>query len=358
MQKYLFILWLSVGWSCLTAHAGWETPANTNNPLGFAAGISNKTYVGKLAVKPERFETVRQRLDFIHDHLQGRLQVHVRRADTLMNRDDQDFLATPPARFWISPSIEMRHDDSGYDVSLNPDFDAEVAVPNLERRLHVFITRARSDTLPGADYFEKGKQTQVGVRTIWDRLDLHASTGIRVKWRPELFARLEWRKRWTRELWVVVPRQRFFWELEDGLGTLTSLTIHRWCGPSRDIFIQSVSAARYTTLSTDGIEWEQTFKIGRVKEAMEDKWHWQKVLGENDIAQGHTLRFSTFGRIDSSNDRIERYRLAYVYRRPVYKQWIYLNVAPGLEWAVQSDWDTVPVLLVGLDMLFWGSDQR
>ena len=65
-----------------------------------------------------------------------------------------------------------------------------------------------------------------------------------------------------------------------------------------------------------------------------------------------------FGNAHRGVNVITRHRLTYTYRRPLYKQWIYLEVSPGIVIQNEKGWDPVPQLAVGVDMLFWGSYER
>ena len=51
---------------------------------------------------------------------------------------------------------------------------------------------------------------------------------------------------------------------------------------------------------------------------------------------------------------MEKYRLTVAFRKPLHADWIYLQIEPELEWRRDNDWDTVPVLRIGFDALFWG----
>jgi hypothetical protein len=242
------------------------------------------------------------------------------------------------------------------DVSFEPDFEIEVALPNLERRWKVFVESSRNDDLPGVDPSEKDQNGQIGVRS--ERKYFRTDVGVKFRWPPVLFARTEWRPKWSVEHTVIQPRYRIFYETDKGFGNLASLTVHRWFGENNDMFWQSVSAGKYDTKETDGIEWEQTLKLGKVSQALEDKWNWKRVLGVDDIARGHVLRYSLFSNSENGDTTINRHRLTYFYRKPFYKKWIYLEVAPGVEAEDKEDWKVVPVITIGFDMLFWGTYER
>lgn len=339
-------------------HVAHAQSTNDEPVLGFAADLDGETttYITELREKPATFDSFSDRLDFIHDNLQLSLQKHVEKVDTIMDDGTVERVPTPPSRFRLTPYVVAREDE-GVTLSLEPDFEMEVELPNLERRWKIFIESSRSDELPGIDPSERKQNAQIGVRNVWKEI-IHTDVGIRAKWIPEVFARADWRPKWEYKHTLIQPLQRVFYESGDGIGSLTSLTIHRWFGPNNSSFWQSVSAAKYTTKTTDGLEMEQSFKLGWISEVLESKWSWRRVVGSEDIARGHTLRYSIFGHASSDIDQIDRHRLTYTYRTRVYKHWIYLEVSPGVEATDENDWEMASILTVGIDMLFWGTYER
>ena len=336
-------------------------PAQSTNDepvLGFTADLDGDraTVITALREKPATFDSFSDRLDFIHDNLQLSLQKHVEKVDTIMDDGTVQRVPTPPSRFRLTPYFVAREDED-FKLSLEPDFEMEVELPNLERHWKIFIESSRSDELPGIDPSEREQNTQIGIRNIWKDI-IHTDVGIKATWVPKVFARADWRPKWEYKHTLIQPLQRVFYESGDGIGSLTSLTIHRWFGSKNAAFWQSVSAAKYTTKTTDGLEMEQSLKLGWITEVLESRWSWRNVLGSEDIARGHTLRYSLFGHASSDLDQIDRHRLTYTYRTRIYKHWIYLEVSPGLEASDENDWELASVLTVGIDMLFWGTYER
>ena len=55
-----------------------------------------------------------------------------------------------------------------------------------------------------------------------------------------------------------------------------------------------------------------------------------------------------------SEGNVDTHRVVLGFRGPLYKRWIYWDVAPGLEWQREEDYDTAFLVQVGVDLLFWG----
>jgi len=338
----------------------WSSHAQLMQPpemvLGFGSDLdSENTLITEIREKPARFDSFTDRLDFIHDNLQLNLQGHVERVDTMMLTNKADAVEIPHSRFRIAPFIRLEH-ESGTDFSFNPDFEAEIDLPNLERHWKVFIESSRGDDLPGVDRSEKDQSAQIGIASI--RKYFRTDAGVKVRWPPVGFVRAEVRSDWSTGNTAARPRFRLFYETDDGYGALTDLTVHRWFGPRNNLYWQSVSAARYASKGTEGVDFEQSLKIGLVRQTLEDGYTWKTVVGSQDLARGHILRYSLFGNADDGYNVVERHRLTYTYRRPLYKKWIYLELAPGIQFSNENDWDAEYQLTAGFDMLFWGSYER
>lgn len=343
-----------VALAACTQALAWGT--TNEQVLGFSSDLEgDTTRISDLREKPATFDSFSDRMDFIHDNLQLSLQQHVVMVDTMMLSNKNERIETPPSRFRLAPFVTIKQ-DSKTEFSIDPSFDMEIDLPNLEREWKVFLQSSRDDELPGVDRNEREQSSQIGLRSV--RKYIRTDVGIKLRWPPVVFARAEWRPRWSYGHTAIQPKQRIFVESGQGIGSLTSLTIHRWFGANNNMFWQSVSAARYASEGTDGVEMEQSLKLALVRKTLESKWTWRTVMGADDMARGHLLRYSLFARANAGNEQIERHRITYTYRKPIYKKWIYLEVAPGVEFRNDNNWDPVPQITVGADMLFWGSYER
>jgi hypothetical protein len=330
-----------------------ETPEPV---LGFTSDLEGDvTRITERREKPERFNSFTERLDYIHENMQLNLHQHVERVDTMMLTNKMDAVAVPHSRFRLAPFVRIER-EQGTDFSFNPDFEAEIDLPNLERRWKVFIESSRGDELPGIDRSEKDQSAQIGISSITK--NFKSAAGVKMRWPPIAFVRTEVHADWSTGHTVARPRLRLFYETDNGYGALTDLTMHRWFGARTRMYGQTVSAARYASKGTEGVDFEQSLKLGFVQETLEDGHTWRSVVRAQDLARGHILRYSLFGNAQDGYNVLERHRLTYTYRQPLYKKWIYLEVAPGLQFANENNWDTEYVLTAGLDMLFWGSYER
>jgi hypothetical protein len=188
--------------------------------------------------------------------------------------------------------------------------------------------------------------------------------GVKIRIPPVLFGRIDWRPAWSVNSWKVNPLARIYWESDDGYGVLSSLSAHRYIGTR--VLFQSITAAKWTEKSNSegdppedpdeyyesnaGMEWEQTFVVGYINKMLASK-DVGRVVSLNKVAKATGLRVSVFGNTERVGGA-ERVRLSIGHRRPIYKNWMFLMIVPELEWHKENDWEFVPRIRIGLDMLF------
>jgi hypothetical protein len=111
---------------------------------------------------------------------------------------------------------------------------------------------------------------------------------------------------------------------------------------------------RWTEYS-NGVEWSQSGTIAYVWRLLREEDRGRGVRRET-TSRGIGIRGIAFGH-KAGSGIVDKYRLSLVYRQPIYKKWLYMEIAPQMEWRNDRDWDPVPILTFGLDALFWGVEK-
>jgi hypothetical protein len=204
---------------------------------------------------------------------------------------------------------------------------------------------------------DEGRATRLGVRSPIEKTDIEADAGLRLSTHPKAYTRLQWDHMWTADYWIIRPGQRIFFQTDKGFGTQSGLTFHRWLGRKPKAFFQANSSAELTQES-DGIELDQSFRLGKIREALEPMDRWTQMMGDRDIVQGSVIRVGMHGHLNGGESIIDGYRAGFIHREPIYKKWMFLSVNPDLLWENDSHWTTEFRLRIGIDMLFWGSVDR
>ncbi len=301
--------------------------------------------------KPARFGSFAERLDYVHHNLYNDYNTRVARTDQFIGQGLADEAEPAASRFRLGLFSQISQGEST-EFAFKPDFSVDIDLPNLEKRWKVIVNSTRPSELPGRDPTEKSDAVQVGVSTAIKVLRTSLSAGVRVKWLPEGYVQSKWGPCWSWGAFQIRPGQKLFFETDDLFGEQTSLKFYRWLGEQHRFKAEYWTAGTFSQ-STDGLEWEHTFRGMFVRELLEESSRGEDT-DDSDMARGIGARYSMFG----SDKSITEHRVALVYRRPFYKQWIYLEVDPGLKWRLDSAWDVEPYVLLGLDFYFWGTDCR
>ena len=298
--------------------------------------------------KPERFGSMGARMDYLHLNVQRRISEPLRATDAYF-ADDSDAPIVPPqaqVRLGLYGSV---WEGRKFEFEVTPNVEMDVELPNLKRRLRVFVETTRANDLPERDATtNEDKGINVGARKWFEKLNLSADVGVKAQWLPEAFARLIWTREWEFGKWGVRPEQRIFYETDDGFGALGTLRNSRWLGDGNEGMFQQNLSAKWST-ETETLTWSASASFVRVPALLDENLR-GKNAGWEDSARAQALRYTCFG----SDGSVDSHRVILGFRGPLYKRWIYWEADPGLEWHRDDDYETTYVFRCGIDMLFWG----
>lgn len=300
-----------------------------------------------LAPRPDQFEGLPARLDYLQENVPVRLRGQMHFLDANLSGEEAPVYQQPPVTDF---RLELFYDHvSGPDGSMNldPKLKINVELPNFEKKLNVFVQSSYDDELPGVDQAEReDKGWSVGFGRQMEKWHISTDIGIHTKWEPELFLRLSWRPQWNWDEWFFGFEQRIFWENEDQFGSLTSLNSYIWLGEQNRWVFRTLTAGRITEVSR-GLEWQQTFGIGRPT-ALRDEGKRGKNLSINDALAGYGAKLSIF----AEDENITTYRGTLIFRRRLYEDFVVLEMEPGLEWRDEHDWTTQYRFSTGIVFFF------
>ncbi len=291
-------------------------------------------------------------LDTLHSRTSAGLQGQVTRIDQYFAESEEARLDTRGSTFKLQLELKFE-DDDGLNVEFSPHFRANLVVPNLEKRWKIFLTTLAPDDLPDVSVNSVDADENSGVffgmsreffRTLNSLID--ASVGIKWRWPPKPYAKTDYKYRLVGEHWMVFPRQRLFWIIDDGFGETTSLRLEYWLN---DSWVTRSDAALTYSESSRGFEWAQVFSA---KYIIQGK--------ERDNRHAIGLRLGATGHYEHSHGQTDDYFLTLPYRRTFLREWMFLNLVPGLEYRMDDDttpdaedrW--VPSFRIGVDILFAG----
>ena len=387
---YIFLFFIAIpnvhGTNAPTRHPAVPSPALTSQ-TGSTAVATQVTAVKSnspvpLVVTSTNFwfaaTNWAQRLDWFHDSANATTEQNIQYADNWFINDPTNRAPFKPAKFRLGLQVEADYFAHTNDFALRPlaDVESEVHLPNAEKRLRLTISTLDPMALPGQDSNEGMSGFRVGLKK-WVFKDIDTSAGVRLKWLPSVYANIAWDPRYKLYTWNVYPEQKVGWESDDGVYEITSLMLNRWVNRwlIRPIASLKLSRARYNAdmdqLNQErqankaaglpppnddylkGWDWELTLLSGYANELF-DETVYGRLADGSDVARGGGFRFSVLGGLHI----VQSYNLTFLYRDHLYKQLLYYLIKPSVSWQDENDWQANYSLILGIDILIYGTKER
>ncbi len=283
-------------------------------------------------------------LDRQHDWLFERIQGLLGGFDTQFTRTGEEALVVPVSPLRVGLDAEFLRGGHGLESALRPDFEATLHLPNIERRLTLFVSSADLQE-SSADPNARSNPVRAGVR-FFARAHASFDVGVRVKLRPVAFAALRWSPHYQAGSVDFYPFVKPYIESGLGLGTSGGLAIEHW---HEHWIVRSASFADWER-RLSATSWSQTLQVG----------HAQAIIREgryDRLAAGHDLACGTLAHLTAGGDRLGRatsYEAGVTYKRPLHGGWLYGYVEPVIRWQRISQWHPDAGVRIGFDALFWG----
>jgi len=289
-------------------------------------------------------------LDSFHDSLFITVQGQITRADTLFVRKQQSVIETPHSNFELAIYTEAQQGSSnGLEFAIDPKFDIDLAIPNLEQSLKLYVNTTPVGSLPGIDPIEEGNQLHVGIKSVVERPEswlprLSTSIGVDWNWPPDPYVEVGIKKYMNFGSLRFYPNQTFWLNTTDRLSEKSTLRTDYWLSPK---MLTTVWSSIKYTQDNGYFNWEQSESIIYCLDSY-------GLNMDTDKMHYCSLKFSMFG----NNTVMKEYRLTTEYKFPIYKDWIFLEIIPELKFEKDNNWKSVRVLRVGISALFWGVYNR
>lgn len=283
-----------------------------------------------------------QRLDHAHDRIYTWGQAMVEAADQRFADKDRPPRPVPAAPFRFGSTLTAIDRTDGTDVNMDLNLDVALQLPNLERRLRIFITSAELDGGPRNPGNESSLRAGLSYQ-LQRHLDF--DLGIRVDVPPVAFAAIKWTNEYALGRWDFYPLAKIFAETKESFGYAAGLTFDRWSG--RHLF-RSSSFAKWRH-DLDRTEWSHTLIYARANELLVPD-RYGSYLEANDIGRGWGIRLLASG---EDTREVSRYEAGLVFRSQAGPSWLYWHVEPLVRWDREYNWHADPGIRIGFDALFW-----
>jgi hypothetical protein len=319
-------------------------------------GITGTGYAEAPAA-PETAES--PRLDRSHRYLSDRV-LHL--AESINNvisstfRQEEDHESEMIRRFYgnllTAYQVEGSHirvtprliltEENGNEYKV--DFSARLRLPNLSKRLRLYVDSYDTDYDTMEEIFstryrqrldlERGEGTTAGLTYFFSdhmKRDLSLSTGLKFRPEPVPKIRLRGRFRKSFDIWRAEFAQSVFWRDKEGFGERTEFTLDR---PYGEIHLIRLRSSAVWSESSHGVDWGQfasyyaTFS-SRCSAAIK--------LGVHGYSHPSWIT--------------DQYLARVAYRKRVHRDWLFLEIEPGLDFFREDDFKISPLINIKLEIV-------
>ncbi len=219
------------------------------------------------------------------------------------------------------------------------DFSLRVALPRIEERWQLFLNELASED----DISDVSDLTRPPIDTDPDfglryfllrdlRMSIRADGGYRFSSPRQAFVRLRGRTRYRPGRWALDVTQAVTYFTHDGWRSQSEISARL---PLADVYgIRSLSRLTWEEISS-GYKPEQSIALYRELTArrawrLEGRGVWQNMPNPSDII----------------------YTVEFVYRQLLHRNWLFVEIAPGVEYAESKNYDPNPFILLQFEILF------
>ena len=242
------------------------------------------------------------------------------------------------SRLVLSPILDVREGDG---ISGGIKLRARLRLPKFSERIDLLFDSDfdDADVTPAVS-----RGTDTGLRSgdsaaatlrvrLADDLRFRPSFEAGLKFKPEPVPRLGLRGRLIhRGDWMTTRlTQTFFWETEDGWGERSTLDFEQ---AEPNAYLRRLSTSVLWSEGSDGVRGGQTLQ-------------WYRYLS-NRRAIG--LKLGVEGPLEPSA-HVQTYSARVSWRQKLNRDWLFIELEPGVDWPRDQDYETVALFRVKLDIV-------
>src|SRR3569832_554002 len=165
-----------------------------------------------------------------------------------------------------------------------------------------------------------------------NKWDVRPAAGIKLRWVPDPFLRLRATRYHDLSGWLMRTAGSVFWFTSDGLGANTTLDFDRPVGDM--MFFRSSTILR----------WQENDQFLTAE---------QQLSMYHRLDPKHYLVYQVGVRANQHPDwAMQQYFVAVHYRKNVYRNWLFLELIPQIDYHVERDFEALPSITLRLEGVF------
>lgn len=289
-------------------------------------------------------------LDQTHDWLYRQMEHWIDSFDARFAIPGQDAKEGPPSTLRVDFEAVALHQRNGEVLTGITDMEAVVHLPNIERRLKLFVT---SEDLQESPAGPTGQSSALRAGLRYElRSSLNFDFGIRTNLIPSAFSTVKWAPTFKVEGITVSPLVELYADSRLGYGNSDGLTLEQW---HQQWIVRGTSYIdwRHATSGVSGVDWSETVIIGYAPQIISEH-QYGTVASGHDIVRGAVLRLYVAGDQRASSATRE---VSVIIKRPLHAGWLLGYVEPQIRWSRGSEWHPDVGIGIGVNVLFLQSER-
>jgi hypothetical protein len=241
----------------------------------------------------------------------------------------------------LSPAIELE-ESGGVDYDVR--FDAKIRLRRFKERVNLVINNSDEDdeVLTGITdqatrqrRNENQDEEEAGLYVrLMDKTRFKIDVGAGAKFKPEPIPKVKskFKAIYAGRDWQVELAETIFWESDDRFGEKTQFQYSKRLGD--EAIFRSISAATWSE-TTRGLSFGQSVLFSH-------RFCSKSTIQYKAGASGYT----------EPSIAMDEYNVRLGYTRQIYRNWLYFEVEPGVDFRRDNNYDAIPLVTFRLHMLF------
>jgi len=277
------------------------------------------------------------RLDAWHDRISNAVTMPIERLDRFFGDEQLDDEAQK-TRMVAGAGVRI---DEREGFAAVTEVKLRLAMPRTENRFQIIFDDAFTVDEPerSRDLLEAARESEpdAGLRFLFskdEKTALSADVGLRMGSPTQLFGRLRGRLTVPLERWELRVSQTASWFVEEGWTAISEVRVSRPI--ENKLLFRSVSRLKWSEVK-QGVSPSQSLML------------FKELSPRSGVNMSIMGSWPEVPNVEEAN-----YTAVLSYRRLIYRTWMFLEIAPGIEFSEKFEYDANPFVTGLIEIVFGG----